>query len=297
MRYEFRPVAACNMCGSSSFKFLGMRLSASQGLSPRKAQGIAVPVKRCRSCGLVFADPLPVPDDLADHYGLPAESYWAQASDWQWSPAYFSQEIDDAKQLLDFRHGMTALDVGVGLGKAIRSLSHAGFDAWGIEPSAVFRDKAIERMGADPSRVILAAAETAEFDEALFDFITFGAVLEHLYDPAAALQRAMTWLKPGGIIQAEVPSSDWLIARLVNAFFRLRGTNYVTHISPMHSPFHLYEFTLRSFGRFDVARHRYAVCEIPHVPKWLHPPLRWWMDRNRQGMQLTVYLRKPAAAP
>ena len=28
------------------------------------------------------------------------------------------------------------------------------------------------------------------------------------------------WLKPGGIIQVEVPSSDWLMPRLVNAFFR-----------------------------------------------------------------------------
>ena len=27
----------------------------------------------------------------------------------------------------------------------------------------------------------------------------------------------------------------------------MRGTNYVTNISPMHSPFHLYEFGLKSF--------------------------------------------------
>src|SRR5688572_15330980 len=189
MRYEFRPIAACNMCGSADFKLLGMRLSASQGFNPAKAEGIAVPVKRCRSCGLIFADPLPVPDSLDDHYGLPAESYWSNESHWHWTPAYFYKEIEDAKQLLDFKPGMTALDIGVGLGKAMRSLAHAGFDAWGIEPIPVFREKAIEKMGLDPARVIHAAAETAEFDEAGFDFITFGAVLEHLYDPAAALDR------------------------------------------------------------------------------------------------------------
>lgn len=292
MGYEFRPIAACNMCGSADFKLLGMRLSASQGLSPAKAEGIAVPVKRCRSCGLIFADPLPVPDSLDDHYGLPAESYWSKDAHWHWTPAYFSQEIEDAKQLLDFKPGMIALDIGVGLGKAMRSLTHAGFDAWGIEPIPIFREKAIEKMGLDPARVTHAAAETAEFDEASFDFITFGAVLEHLYDPAAALDRAMRWLKPGGIIQVEVPSSDWLMPRLINAFFRLRGTNYVTHISPMHPPFHLYEFTLRSFRRFNVARHRYRVCTIPHVPRFLKPPLRWYMARTERGMQLTVYLRK-----
>lgn len=292
MRYEFRSISACNMCGSHDFKMLGMRLGASQGLNPRKAEGIAVPVKQCRSCGLIFSDPQPVPERLTDHYGLPPEDYWADSNHWTWTPAYFATEIDEAKQLLDFKPSMTALDIGVGLGKAMRSLSHAGFDAWGIEPIPIFRDKAIEKMGLDPERVALASAEGAEFEEGSFDFITFGAVLEHLYDPALALDRAIRWLKPGGIIQAEVPSADHLISKLVNLFFRLRGTNYVTHISPMYPPFHLYEFTLRSFERFNVVRHRYEVCSIYHVPQLLHPPLRWWMDRTDTGMQLTVYLRK-----
>ena len=101
----------------------------------------------------------------------------------------------------------------------------------------------------------------------------------------------------GGIIQAEVPSADYLMSRLANLYFRLRGTNYVTHISPMHSPFHLYEFTLRSFRRFNPVHHRYEVGTIRQVPRLLHPPLRWLMDKTQRGMQLTVYLRKPAAAP
>ena len=61
----------------------------------------------------------------------------------------------------------------------------------------------------------------------------------------------------------------------------------------MHTPFHLYEFTLASFRDFDVAEHWHDVCEIYHVPKALHPPLRWWMQRTDTGMQLTVFLRKP----
>jgi SAM-dependent methyltransferase len=292
MRYDFRAVTACNMCGSADFKMLGMRLSASQGLNPRRAEGIAVPVKQCRSCGLIFADPLPVPDKLTDHYGRPPESYWTDAGHWTWTPAYFATEIEEAKRLLDFKPGMTALDIGVGLGKAMRSLQHAGFDTWGIEPISVFREKAIEMMGLDANRVTLASAENADFPEGSFDFISFGAVLEHLYDPALALDRAMRWLRPGGIIQAEVPSADHLISGLINLYFRLVGTNYVTHISPMHPPFHLYEFTLRSFDRFNVIHHRYEVCHIFHLPRLLHPPLRWLMARTSRGMQLTVYLER-----
>lgn len=37
MRYDFRPVTNCNMCGSAEFKMLGMRLNRSQGLNSRRA--------------------------------------------------------------------------------------------------------------------------------------------------------------------------------------------------------------------------------------------------------------------
>jgi SAM-dependent methyltransferase len=187
---------------------------------------------------------------------------------------------------------MRALDIGIGLGKTMKSLALAGFDTWGIEPSEPFRSKAVELMDLDPDRIQLAPMEASEYAAESFDFITFGAVLEHLYDPRLALERALGWLKPNGVIQAEVPSSDHLIPKLVNLFFRLRGTNYVTHISPMHSPFHLYEFALTSFRDFSVARYWYDVCHIYHVPRFLHPPLREWMARTNTGMQLTVYLKR-----
>ena len=138
----------------------------------------------------------------------------------------------------------------------------------------------------DRERLQLAAVEDAEFPDESFDFITFGAVLEHIYDPSAVLGRALKWLKPGGIIQAEVPSSKHLMARLINFYFRLRGTNYVTDISPMHVPFHLYEFGLKSFQKnallsgYELAEHRFTVCSIYHVPRLLHGPLRWWMGMH-----------------
>lgn len=271
---------------------IGMRLNQSQGMRPRHVSGIAVSVKRCE-CGLIFADPQPVPDDLADHYGVPPEEYW---SDLGWDSDYFSEQIATAKRLLPFETGMTALDIGAGQGKAMRSLLEAGFDARGIEPSEPF----FERLGFLGDRVTMTKLEEADFPEQSFDFITFGAVLEHLFSPRDALARTMKWLKPGGIVQAEVPSSDYLVSRIVNRFFRLRGTNYVTHISPMHAPFHLFEFTLESFRRngkilgYEVAEHQFDVGGIPHLPSFTHPLLKWWMEKRQSGMQLTVYLRRTA---
>ena len=285
--YTFVPVTHCDMCGGTDFRMLGMRLNRSQGRRPREADGIAVSVKQCRACDLIFADPRPEPKSLADHYGMPPEDYWT-ADVFDRGADYFANEIATAKRLIDFQSGMSALDVGAGLGKAMLSLDAAGFDTWGLEPSEPFHQRLIQRV--DPSRVFMTTLEEADFPPDSFDFITFGAVLEHLNSPSAALDRALSWLRPGGILQAEVPNAHHFVSRIINAYFRLRGTNYVTHISPMHPPFHLYEFSLRSFARYKVAGHKFMVCEIMNLPRLLHPPLRWWMERTNTGMQLTVYI-------
>lgn len=300
LSYTFVPVAECNMCGAgpARHRVVGMRLNGSQGRNPKQGSGIAVSVKRCLECGLVFADPRPVPADIGDHYGAPAEDYWPPAY-FDYDPSYFGEQIAIVKRLIQFAPGMSALDIGAGLGKCMRSLGNAGFDPYGIESSQPFHRKAISEMGADPARLALSTLEDAEFGQEMFDFITFGAVLEHLQQPSQAIARAIEWLKPGGIIQIEVPSSDHLVSKIINAYFALRGTNFVTNISPMHAPFHLYEFTLRSFEKngarsgYTIAHHHYDVCEIMHLPRVIHPLLRWWMRRTDTGMQLTVFLRKP----
>src|SRR3990170_2595049 len=102
-----------------------------------------------------------------------------------------------------------------------------------------FRAVAIERIGITADRIALATVETAALPLVHFDFISFGAVLEHLHSPSLAIERALDWLKPGGVIQLEVPSSRHLVPRALNLYYRLRGTNFVTNTSPMHSPFHL----------------------------------------------------------
>lgn len=296
--YTFVPVEACNMCGAGpgQFKLMGMRLNRSQGAALKRVSGIAVSVKKCRRCELVFADPRPMPERLSDHYGT-AEEYW-KPEYFEDDPGYFEDEIVEAKRLLDFRPGMRALDVGAGIGKAMKAMSAAGFDTYGFEPGEDFRAVAIEGMGIPADRIAHAAVETADFPPGHFDFVSFGAVLEHLQSPSLAIERALKWLKPGGIIQLEVPSSRHLIPRFLNLYYRLRGTNFVTNTSPMHSPFHLYEFGLKSFeehGRragYEIAAHSYMVCTIFHFPRVMHPLLRWTMARTGTGMQLSAYLKK-----
>lgn len=149
-----------------------------------------------------------------------------------------------------------------------------------------------------PEKLKLGMIEEVDYPDNFFDFITFGAVLEHLYDPSASIQKALKWVKPGGLVHIEVPSSKYLISRIFNFYFWLRGTNYVNNISPMHIPFHLYEFGIDSFNlnaeknNYEVVHHEYYVCDVYFIPKIFHGLLKWYMKKTNKGMQLAVWLRK-----
>ena len=298
LRYTFRRIENCNMCGASEdmHKVLGKRLNKSQGRNPKRRTGISTTICKCKNCGLIFSNPQPIPFDIQDHYGVPPDDYWIEEY-FQVDEKYFQGEVKIVKGLLDFKQGMKSLDIGAGIGKAMIVLEKAGFDTYGFEASKPFHEKAISQMGIKSDRLKLGMIEEVEYPENYFDFVTFGAVLEHLYDPSDSILRAMNWLKPGGIMHIEVPSSDWLVNRMINFYYRLGRTDYVGNLSPMHSPFHLYEFGFKSFQqhamshKYEIALHDYYVCPT-HMPKILDNIIKPYMKWTNTGMQLCVWLRK-----
>ena len=298
MKYTFNNITACNMCGSdnANAKVLGKRLNKSQGRNPKIKIGITTTILKCKNCSLIYANPQPIPNSIQDHYGVPPENYWTE-SYFTVSPDYFATEIQDLQELLPFTNGQKALDIGAGLGKSMISLQNKGYDVYGFEPSEPFYDRAINKMGISKDKLKLSSIEEAEYPKDFFDFISFGAVLEHVYNPDECIQKALNWLKPNGLLHIEVPSSDWLISKIFNFYYKIIGTDYVTNLSPMHSPFHLYEFGLKSFqdngkkNSYEIAKFIYTPCET-FMPKILNKPIRWYMKQTNTGMQLTVWLRK-----
>lgn len=280
---------------ATTFEMRGVRKNARQGFNPLSAPGIAVTVQRCRRCGHVFPNPMPIPATLSQHYNVPVEQYWKDGvdDDLRW----FDQQIRTYDELSRPRGRGRALDVGAGIGRTMAALNRAGFDAWGIEPSESFLHAARERLGA-VDRLVQSTVEDADFAPDQFVFVTFGAVLEHLIDPGRALLRAFEWLRPGGLLHAEVPNARWLISRIGNVLYRLRGTSFVANLSPMHPPYHLHEFTPNSFRLFakqrgiEVAQLKVHACEPYYVPSLLKPLATGIMNATRTGMQIVVWLRK-----
>lgn len=304
MQYSFATVEKCNMCGApaAQARILGKRMNQSQGKRPTKKIGITTTVVQCRRCSLIYSNPLPIPKSIEQHYGQPPESYW-KPSYFEVNPGYFQDQIETFFKLRaarDERGELCALDVGAGVGKCMIALHNRGFEAYGFEPSEPFYRRALEKMGISPDRLQLSSVEDADYPMASFDFITFGAVLEHLYDPSSAILKTMAWLKPGGLIHIEVPSSAWLTSKIYNLVYRAQGLDYVGNISPMHPPFHLYEFGLKSFQLHaqhhghEIAFHKFMGTST-YLPKVLDPLLKPLMAKTNTGEQLEVWLRKPAS--
>src|SRR5262245_17526412 len=156
------------MCGSPTdgHKVLGRRLNKSQGLWPKKAVGVTTTIMKCNQCKLIYASPLPIPADIQDHYGVCPDRYWDRA--------YFDVDNDYFEDQLEILGRLSrnsapadrlkALDIGAGLGKCMRALSDAGFDAYGIEASETFYETAIGSYGISAAKLRRARLEETEFE-------------------------------------------------------------------------------------------------------------------------------------
>jgi SAM-dependent methyltransferase len=299
LNYSFNPITHCEMCGddAANHRILGQRLNKSQGIRPKSKSGISVSIKRCKNCELVYSDPQPKPQSIQDHYGIPPEEYWEKEY-FVLAKDYSLTVINKAKEYLKFQPGMKALDIGSGIGKGLIALGNSGFDAYGLEPSETFYEKSMELAKIAPEKLSLSAVEDAKFEDNYFDFIMVNAVFEHVYTPAASIANALKWLKPTGVLYIGVPSANYFITDLIDFYNRLIGTTYTSHLSPMHEPFHLFEFSLKTFqenlkrSNYTILEHTFNVCNTPFFPKVLHPLLNKYMQMTNKGMDITLWIKK-----
>ncbi|MEA2237862.1 MAG: hypothetical protein QOC81_2586, partial [Thermoanaerobaculia bacterium] len=95
------------------------------------------------------------------------------------------------------------LDVGCGRGLTLHFLREAGYQPVGVELSPLAASHARDRLGLDiRTGDFLAQAFPSEH----FEAVIFWHSLEHMADPARALQRAWEILKPGGLLVVAVPN-------------------------------------------------------------------------------------------
>jgi SAM-dependent methyltransferase len=303
LTYVYNYIEECNMCHADSTmqKKIGRRMNTSNGFNPRRRIGISTTVMKCKNCGLIYSNPQPIPLDLSMHYDMPVTEYYSgYFLNVAEEGLQYKGELDFVRIFKEHYKGIgkpKVLDLGCGIGSTLSKYQKEGFDIYGLEPSHTFFEKSKEYLGEDFRKVQNVPFEKADYSAEQFDFIYSFNVLEHVYDPNEMIVQALKWLKPGGLFGLIMPSSAWLTSKIYNFYYGLRGTDLVTNISPMHNPFHLYEFGKKSF--FENARiNNYKIHKInvvatdTHLPKFLDFILLPIMRATSTGLRLEVIIQK-----
>jgi len=100
------------------------------------------------------------------------------------------------------------LNAGCGAGSFTLRLLDAGYAATSVDASPAFVERVRGLVGGR-GPVELADLHALRFDDAAFDGIICGEVLEHLDDDHTAVREFARVLRPGGIVVASVPANPW----------------------------------------------------------------------------------------
>lgn len=146
------------------------------------------------------------------------------------------------------------LDVGCAMGFFVEQARHAGYDAYGFDPSEYAVKKAKKKLN---GRIEHATVHSASYPEKSFDFITLFDVFEHLADPVGDIRRLRTFLKDDGHIVIATGNTDSLAAKIL----REHWTFYIP-------PQHLFFFT-KSTLETALSRAGFTPVKWFGIGKWL----------------------------
>jgi len=150
------------------------------------------------------------------------------------NPSYIGIRLD--LERLISPESKFVLDVGCStgtLGKRIKDKNNA--EVWGIEFSEEMAAEAACKIDkvfiGDATEII----KNGSLNNAKFDVIIFGDVLEHLVDPWTTLRLASSYLKPDGYVITSIPNVrhiDTIYNLLIKGYwpYRERGIHDRTHL-------------------------------------------------------------------
>jgi SAM-dependent methyltransferase len=184
----------CPSCGGARSSFV---IAAPDRLASDDSRRFTV--VRCLDCGLAYLSPRPTADEAGRYY---PESYSGGDRGGlieRLDGAYRRRQHLEVARWLARRRPQRGrlLDVGCGSGDLLVALRADRWRAQGVEPQPQGAARARDAHGLD---VLTGRFEDVELPASAFDAIVFSGVLEHLYDPVAALRRARRLLAPGGLV-------------------------------------------------------------------------------------------------
>ncbi|MGQ9787407.1 MAG: class I SAM-dependent methyltransferase [Anaerolineae bacterium] len=276
-------IVNCNLCGADETEVLF------EGYDRLHGQPGRFPLRRCRSCGLIYLSPRPDRGEIARYYPNDYAPY-SQAIDdepswWhRWNRRYSLAKRVRAV-LSRVRGTGRALDVGCATGNFLDALRRRGWEVHGVEVNAQAAAYARERLGLP---VFTGDLVDAHFPDAWFDLVILWDVLEHLHDPKRALQEAARITQPGGTLVLSLPNPDSIEARV-----------FGPHWTGWDVPRHLYIFTLDVLDRLlsETGWHISEVMNLTGRYWLLIHSIRFWLEEREVPELLRQALLRIAGSP
>ncbi len=287
----------CALCGSAD-----VRLYHDQGY--RK-------VMKCRSCGLVFAQPIPSLEQKheTERLAYEGELLPEAAEFFENCHRDFTEDavIGQFRGALDWiesaRSPGRMLDVGPGTGIFLHLARERGWEPVGIDLCELSAVKAKEEFDIE---VDVGSFIGHDYEPESFDCITMLDVVEHSRDPLAFLQRAYELLRPGGVVYVAVPNQRSFLTVVLDRWIRMGLPPGKYFLERLYVRPHLFYFnpavlrhTLEAAG-FEVEDVRGGNVYLGRyrLPLWMRVPLEVVLQLGGlvgMSARLMALARKPRA--
>jgi SAM-dependent methyltransferase len=173
--------------------------------------GQTAALSQCRTCGFVFADPVPHPDVLDLYREMEDQPYQDSSSARSAQMRVLLGLVSAARP-----NARTLLDIGAGTGLLVEQARARGLAADGIEPSRWCVETA-----AAVNHVDLMCGTVQDWMSRLsgYDIVTLVDVVEHTVDPLTMIREAAALLSPGGLMLIVTPDMGSVPARLMGRWW------------------------------------------------------------------------------
>lgn len=188
----------CNLCGSTDHT----------EVRSRDRDGKPLRSVMCQSCGLVWVDPRPTPEEEREFYRLNYRRDYKHVERPKIKHVYRSGRaaLDRWQRLRPWvREGGELLDIGAGGGEFLYVARAAGMKVRGIEPNEGYAAHAREQLDLP---VQTGFYQDANVEPRNLDVVTAFHVVEHLEDPFGMMRRCLEWLRADGVLLIEVPNVE-----------------------------------------------------------------------------------------
>lgn len=259
--WEFRD-EACKVCAGRDFRVLGSR----GGAAHRSGAGEKTRIVKCRTCHLIFPNPMPYPAGEDTRYANVSGYFEDVMTVTDEGQRQLGDKLArEAERLLGGRvpeRGGRFLDVGCGRGEVVAAAQARGWDAEGCDLSEDFVRYAREVNGV---KAHAATLEQMNYADASFDVVTLVEVIEHLYDPAETVRELRRVVRPGGLVYISTPNEESVYQSLGNFYYKARGLDWVVNLCPTWNLYHIQGFSPRSL-RYVLEANNFEIEDLVVYP-------------------------------